>query len=190
MHKESEGRTRYLEPEDFMRLMQELPPHWQSVIGFAVATGLRQANVQKLRWAWVDMDNGHVVIPGSETKNGKDLGVPLNDFALGILRREEGKHAEFVFTVRGKPVGKLRGTVWKNAKKRAGIEDFRFHDIRHTWASWLVQNGAPENFLQQMGDWKTAAMVKRYATLQAKHLAPTAAIIDRMLPADALLAPQ
>jgi integrase len=188
MNKESEGRTRYLEPEEFKRLMQELPEHWRSVVAFAVATGLRQSNVVKLRWAWVDLDAGHLVIPGSETKNGKPLGIPLNNLAMAVLRREEGKHDEFVFTNKsGKPVGKLRGDVWNEAKKRAGIEDFRFHDLRHCWASWLAQHGAPERHLQEMGGWKKAKMVERYATLRSKHLAPTASIIDRLLPADALL---
>jgi integrase len=61
-------------------------------------------------------------------------------------------------------------------------EGFRFHDFRHTWASWLIQNGAPEHLIQALGGWKTAAMVKRYATLQVQHLAPTAGLIDRVFP--------
>jgi len=112
----------------------------------------------------------------------------LYDLALGILRREAGKHREFVFTNDlGRPVGKLRGSVLNGALERAGIENFRFHDLRHTWASWLIQNGASENFVQRMGGWKTASMVKRYATLKAQHLAPTAALIDNMVPADLML---
>jgi integrase len=58
--------------------------------------------------------------------------------------------------------------AWRNALKRAGVTDCRWHDLRHTWASWLIQNGTPLFDLQEMGGWKSAAMVRRYA-----HLAPT-----------------
>ena len=60
---------------------------------------------------------------------------------------------------------------------RAGIEDFRWHDLRHTWASWHVQNGTPLNALQDLGAWEDGDMVKRYAHLSANHLASYA---DRM----------
>jgi integrase len=57
--------------------------------------------------------------------------------------------------------------AWRNALKRAGVTDCRWHDLRHTWASWLIQNGTPLFDLQEMGGWKPAAMVRRYA-----HRAP------------------
>ena len=58
--------------------------------------------------------------------------------------------------------------------KRAGIEDFRWHDLRHTWASWHVQNGTPLFALQELGGWESPEMVRRYAHLSAEHLAPYA----------------
>jgi len=57
------------------------------------------------------------------------------------------------------------------ALERAGIENFRFHDLRHTWASWHVQNGTPLFALQELGGWETERMVRRYAHLTAGHLA-------------------
>jgi hypothetical protein len=60
---------------------------------------------------------------------------------------------------------------WFHALKRAGIENFRFHDLRHTWASWHVQNGTPIFALQELGGWMTEKMVRRYAHLAADHLA-------------------
>jgi len=60
------------------------------------------------------------------------------------------------------------------AIERAGIEDFRWHDLRHTWASWHVQAGTPLHVLQELGGWETAEMVRRYAHLTADHLAPYA----------------
>ena len=57
--------------------------------------------------------------------------------------------------------------AWREALKRVGIEDFRWHDLRHTWASWLAQRGTPSKVLQEMGAWESEGMVRRYA-----HLAP------------------
>ena len=64
--------------------------------------------------------------------------------------------------------------AWYAALKRAGITDFRWHDLRHTWASWHVQNGTPLFALQELGGWASAEMVRRYAHLAADHLAPYA----------------
>jgi integrase len=58
----------------------------------------------------------------------------------------------------------------------------RFHDLRRTWASYLIQQGATDRELQELGSWKSAAMVKRYAQLRVKHLTPAAGLIDRVLP--------
>ncbi|MDR0380219.1 MAG: tyrosine-type recombinase/integrase, partial [Candidatus Accumulibacter sp.] len=67
------------------------------------------------------------------------------------------------------PIKRLTTKSWYNALKRAGIENFRWHDLRHTWASWLVQEGVPLYALQEMGGWKTADMVRKYAHLSPAH---------------------
>lgn len=61
------------------------------------------------------------------------------------------------------------------------ISDFRFHDLRHTWASWLVQSGVPISALQEMGGWESIEMVKRYAHLSPNHLNEHARQIDAIL---------
>jgi integrase len=71
--------------------------------------------------------------------------------------------------------------VWRNALKRAGIADFRWHDLRHTWASWLIQKGTPLYDLQETGGWKPAAMVRRYAHLAPAQMARHAAVVDGLL---------
>lgn len=68
--------------------------------------------------------------------------------------------------------------AWKSALMRAGIENFRFHDLRHTWASWLIQSGIPLSVLQEMGGWESIEMVHRYAHLAPSHLTEHAAQID------------
>lgn len=69
--------------------------------------------------------------------------------------------------------------AWKRALARAGIEDFRWHDLRHTWASWHVQTGTPLNVRQELGGWERASMVRRYAHLAADHLAEYAEKLAR-----------
>jgi integrase len=180
-------RKRFLEPEELSRLLKELPEHLRDISIAAVATGLRMSNVIKMRWPWVNSRERTVTIPGTEFKNGEDHVVPLNDVALGIIERQAGKHGEFVFVYRGNPVQCASNTAWYKALKRAGLEDVRFHDLRRTFASYLIQNGATDRELQELGGWKSPAMVRRYAQLRAKHLAPAARIIDRVVPVDRLL---
>ncbi len=78
---------------------------------------------------------------------------------------------------RGKSVKQVNTRAWKQALKRAGIENFRWHDLRHTWASWHVQAGTPLHVLQELGGWESVEMVRRYAHLSSEHLAEYA---DRM----------
>lgn len=169
MAQESAGRVRSLTPDEFQRLIAELPEHLADMAVFAVATGLRQGNVKGLEWRQVDLERGHAWIPGSQHKNGKPHSVPLNDMALAVLRKQVGKHASQVFTYCGAPIDQVGTKAWRNALKRAGIEDFRWHDLRHTFATWHRQLGTPTYELQRLGGWLTAAMVERYA-----HVAPEA----------------
>ncbi|HVF83555.1 MAG TPA: tyrosine-type recombinase/integrase, partial [Sphingomicrobium sp.] len=71
------------------------------------------------------------------------LGVPLNDVALGVLERQRGKHRTHVFTYQGERLRSANTRTWRAALRSCGIEDFRWHDLRHTWASWLRQNDVP-----------------------------------------------
>ena len=83
-------------------------------------------------------------------------------------------HPTHLFSFNGKPIIQVSTKAWYRGLDRAGITDFRWHDLRHTWASWHVQNGTPLHALQELGGWETADMVRRYAHLTADHLAPYA----------------
>jgi integrase len=65
-----------------------------------------------------------------------------------------------VFTHAGRPINQVNTKAWKSALKRAGIDNFRWHDSRHTWTSWRVQNGTPVYDLQEIGNWKSVDMVR------------------------------
>lgn len=168
---EPEHRIRWITVEEAERLLDELPPHLAEMVRFSLATGLRDANVTKLRWGQIDLQQGHCWLHADQMKGKKALPVSLNEDAINCIRRQLGKHLEFVFTYKGKPVTRANNHAWKKALKRAGIENFRWHDLRHTWASWHVQNGTPLNVLKEMGGWSDYKMVLRYAHLSSKHLA-------------------
>ena len=168
---EPKRRIRWLAREEAERLVSELPAHLADMVRFSLATGLRESNVTGLRWDQVDLGRGVAWIHADEAKAGRAIGVPLNADALQVLRRWVGGHPERVFTFKGKPVAKAGGAAWKKALARSGIDDFRWHALRHTWASWHVQAGTPLHVLQELGGWTSAEMVRRYAHLAPGHLA-------------------
>lgn len=174
MLKEPTRRIRFLTRQEADRLLRELPDHMADMVAFSLATGLRRSNVTGLQWSQVDLARQVAWIHADQAKARKAIPVPLNSEALGILTRQLGKHPTHVFTYKGNTIFQVSTKTWYAALKRAGIENFRWHDLRHTWASWHVQNGTPMFALQEMGGWESPEMVRRYAHLAADHLAPYA----------------
>lgn len=175
------ARTRALSPEEIQRLAAELPNHQRAMFLFAVATGLRQANVKRVRWAWIDLQTRLLRVPAEEFKNRRELTIPLNESAVVILRGELSKHPEFVFTFAGSPVKTVNTRAWRHALQRAGIADYRWHDNRHTWAHSLRREGVGLEDIQDLGGWRDAKMVRRYATPDMNALAAKARVIDSVL---------
>lgn len=178
--KESSGRIRALTVDDFWRLHRELPEHLADMALFSVATGLRQSNVKGLRWEYVDMKLRHAWVKAEEHKNGKPHAVPLNDMAMSVLSKRQGQHPTHVFAYEGKPVVQVSTKAWRNALERADIENFRWHDLRHTFATWHRQAGTPTHELQRLGGWKTTAMVERYAHIAPEGLQAAASRLDNV----------
>jgi len=167
---EPKRRIRWLSRAEADRLLTALPAHLSAMARFALATGLREANVTGLQWSQVDLVRRVAWIHADQAKNGRPLGVPLNKEAVVLLRYQLGNHKEYVFTYRGRPVKKCNTQAWRKALKKVSISDFRWHDLRHTWASWLVQNQTPLHALQELGGWSDIRMVQRYAHLAPEHL--------------------
>jgi len=181
MYREPKRRVRWLRPEELNRLLVELPEHQREAAIFAAATGLRQANVVRLEWSQVNLEGKTAWIHADQAKGGRDIHVSLNETALAVLTRQLGKHPVRVFTYKGRPHNRAYTKAWQKALKRAGIEDFRWHDLRQTWASWLAQKGVPLSNIQEMGGWETPAMVQRYAHLSPAHLAHRARLLDGLI---------
>jgi len=180
MRKVEKGRIRWLAVVEVNRLLKELPPHLKDMAAFSLATGLRASNVTGLCWRDVDLVKHHAWIHPDQAKTKKAISVPLNDDAMAVLNARLGTHPEFVFSYKNKPIQQCNTRAWTNALKRAGIENFRWHDLRHTWASWHVQNGTSLQELQQLGGWSIFEMVLRYAHLSGDHLRQAANRISSM----------
>ncbi|TLS18453.1 MAG: site-specific integrase [Betaproteobacteria bacterium] len=181
LFKESASRERSLTREQAGRLLAELPEHQRDVVLFALATGLRQSNVLRLEWSQINLEQRHAWIHGAQSKNRRPIAIPLNETAYAVLQRQKGRHPERVFTFKGKPLNSANTRAWKQALLRAGITDFRWHDLRHTWATWQRQAGTPTHELQRLGGWRTGVMVERYAHLAPDHLALAASRLDSVL---------
>lgn len=178
---EPKRRVRWLTSEQVKTLLGELPPHQQDLVMFALATGLRQSNVVKLEWSQVDLERQAAWIHPDQAKARKAIHVPLNSVALAVLLRQVGKHPARVFTYRGRPIAWANTRAWKEGLIRAGIADFRWHDLRHTWASWLAQQGTPMNVLQELGGWESEEMVRRYAHLSKPQLMQHSELVSNVL---------
>ena len=171
MLKEPKRRIRWITPEQAEALCKALPKHLEAMCRFSLATGLRESNVTGLEWSQVDLERRVAWIHADQSKSGRAMGIPLNNEAVVVLRQQSGKHKRYVFTYFGKPIAKANTRAFRKGLTQVGIENFRWHDLRHTWASWHVQNGTPIHVLQELGGWSDIRMVQRYAHLAPEHLA-------------------
>jgi len=170
------GRVRWLTEEQVRKLLRELPPHIRPAMLFSLATGLRMGNVLGLKWSDIDGNVARI----ERTKNDEPLTVPLNNLARAVLAHVQGQCPTHVFGYRGRPLKRVNARAWRNALRRAGIENFRWHDLRHTWASWLRQKGVPTWALQGLAGWKSESMANRYAHINVDHLRPFASVLDTL----------
>lgn len=169
----------WLAQEQWLALLAELPAHMKPMAEFAIATGLRQANVLGLTWKRVDIERKLVWVEAEDAKAEVALAVPLSKDAVAVLKKQVGQNEEFVFTFRGKPIADIK-TAFISACVRAKVghikedgfyDGFTWHGFRHTWATWHVQSGTPLEVLQKLGGWKDLRMVLRYAHHSPGHLA-------------------
>jgi len=178
--KEPRGRIRFLDDRERERLLaacDEGPPYLRPIVLLALATGMRRGEILGLRWRDVDLGGsgarGRVTL--LETKNGEVRGVPIVGQALETLR--EWAKVRRLADDRVFPDTSSFHHRFNAAVRRAGIDDLRFHDLRHTAASYLAMNGASPSEIAGVLGHKTLAMVKRYAHLSDAHLGN---VLERM----------
>ncbi len=170
--KENNSQVRFLSVDEQQGLFAELGPDNQQVVLVALHTGLRRAEQFRLRWDCVDLINRILTVPRS--KSGESRRIPLNDDVLDILRGLPSRlKSAWVF-----PSGtgetpmdaqNFYNRVFVPALERAGIDDFHWHDLRHTFASRLVMAGVDLRTVQEVMGHKTQAMTLRYAHLSQSH---------------------
>lgn len=176
MYRIERSEPRFLTRSQFSTLLEHLPPHLKNLAEFSVETGLRMRNVTHLHWEQVDLERRLVIVSAGKAKAGRTLSIPLSSRAVGILQAvarasNTSTTAGPIFMWRGKEMDDANGASFKSAASLAGVPWLRWHDLRHTWASWHIQAGTPPHVLQELGGWRSYEMVRRYAHLNPSHLA-------------------
>ena len=171
---------RFLTWEQFISLSSELPCHLRAPAWFAVSTGMRTAAIQSLRWDWISRDG--VRFPPNVMKNNDWLTIPLSAVAWQVLAEchIQSSSMDHVFVSHvGKPWAEnFKTRAWDKAAIRAGLEGVTFHDLRHTFASWMLQKGVPEHVVMELGGWKTREAFKIYARFSKESLERLAGYLE------------
>ena len=174
--KENNSRTRFLEKEELKKLLECCDSRLRPIVLLAVNTGMRKAEIQNLKWREVDFHRGFITL--SRTKNGETRNVPLNrtgrEALLSIRKHPE---SPYIFcNSEGIPYN--FGASFLTALKNAEIKGFRFHDLRHTAASYLAMAGVDLNTIREILGHKSLSMVLRYAHLSSEHKANAMSRLD------------
>jgi integrase len=191
---EKNARARVLSQEEFERLIKELPQHAADIVTVGYYTGMRAGEIFALTWDRVNMKEGYFNLTPEHTKTGEARDVYFNKAAKEILERlrkvRQISH-KFVFTYRGKPVKSIKYSLTRGLEE-VEIEDFRFHDLRHTFVSNARKAGVDRTVIMKLTGHKTLSMFTRYNTVDqadarealqrmeryfAKKDEPTAAIV-------------
>ena len=186
--KENNTRLRFLSKDEIDRLLPECATHLKRIVECAIHTGMRRGEILSLKWSQVR--NGFIYLEKTKTNEARQ--IPINDDLEKLfkgIRREKHLASAHVFTYRkneekikdyeryrkrteaiplGRSIGSVK-TAFNAALKRAGIEDFRFHDLRHTFASHMIMKGGSLKEVQEILGHKTMTMTLRYAHLSQEH---------------------
>ena len=181
--KEPKGKERILSDEEEARLLETVrtspkEKHLEPIIITALNTGMRKGEILNLKWSNVDFQKGYIQVEG--TKSGENRKIPMNKKLTDTL--EGGKKVskgEYVFSENGKPYRDVK-TGWWTALKKAGIEDFRFHDLRHTFGSRLGMKGRDIRTIQILMGHKDITMTMRYSHPTPEHMRKAVETLDEV----------
>ena len=183
--KESRGRVRFLTQEERIYLLEHCKqskcPYLHTIVTIAISTGMRKNEILSLKWKDVDLNKGRIVV--QESKNGERRSIPLIGYALEVVKelfanRKTLSNLLFPSSISPNQPYDIR-TSWENVVKRAGLTNFKFHDLRHDRASTLAQGGASLAQIAEVLGHKTLQMVKRYSHLTEGHVANVLEKLDK-----------
>ena len=178
---EDNARKRCLEQKEIQKLLNEcLNTDYELYLCVLIAllSGARKSEILKLTWATVDFE--HKMLYFLDTKNGTDRGTPMHEILYHELLKFKHNSKirllknDYLFMASNKkPKEALIGKLFPKIVKKCGIQDFRFHDLRHTHASWQAMGGISQPITQKTLGHKTPAMTNRYSHLRDENLRPT-----------------
>ena len=167
MLKEDNKRDRILSGEEFKRALSELPDYLRPIVSLGYYTGMRRGEILNLIWKKVNMQEGYLDLEPEDTKNSEPRRIYFDQVLWDIFRRagkvRSLKH-DYVFTYRGKPIKEFR-EGFNRALKRVGIENFHFHDLRHTFNTNMRKAGVDATVIMKLTGHKTLSMFTRYNTV-------------------------
>jgi len=177
--KEPPGRLRYLRPDEVKELLDACNGYLRSIVITALNTGMRKGEILALKWEDVDLENRKIAV--RKPKNNEIRVIPVNQTLYDELSRlSEQPNSEYVFS---NGEGQRFGDIKKGfslALKRAGITDFHFHDLRHTFGSHLVMQGIDLKTVQQVMGHKEIETTMRYSHLSPEYVQEAIARLDKV----------
>ncbi|MDO8136760.1 MAG: site-specific integrase [Candidatus Brocadiales bacterium] len=177
---EPPGRLRYLSQEECQALVETCTPHLRPIVLVALNTGMRLGEILGLRWEAVDLKHGFLLL--DVTKNGERREIPINSTLRATLEAiPHGPESEYVFADRnGRPYKSVNNS-FPTACKRAGIRDFRFHDLRHTFASHLIMAGVDLTTVKELLGHEDIETTLRYSHLAPSHKVKAVSVLEERL---------
>jgi integrase len=179
MLKENNHRLRFLADDEVEALLKACSPHLRPIVEVALLTGMRRGELLGLKWEQIR--NGFIYL--TETKSGKARQIPINDRLAEVLkevRREKQLKSPYVFCdSQGRRFYEVKRS-FASACRRAGLENFRFHDLRHTFASHLVMKGVGLKAVQELLGHADIKMTLRYSHLSQAHLKEAVAVLNNL----------
>lgn len=180
--KTSPLRLRYLTPSEARALVQSANSDaLRSFLTLALHTGCRKSELMTLQWSDIDINRRVLVLKAENTKGNKARSIPLNQNALdaiNVLSKSNKVGSEWVFCHRSGKRRRSFGWSFEKACNSAGIEDFHIHDLRHTFASWLVSNGVDLIKVRDLLGHTSIKMTERYAHLMPSRLLSAVEVLD------------
>lgn len=183
---EEPRNERWLTVEEEQIILPLCRPWAQEIILLALYTGLRKNEILKLVWSQVNLSRKTLTLVGRQQKNKASDTIPLNATALGVLKARHAKRALHIpnvfFNNNGEPYTEaLLYLEFDQARKKVSMGDVRFHDLRHSFATRLVQNGVDIYKVQKLMRHKNPKMTQRYAHHSAESLRDGAEVLDRLV---------
>ncbi len=162
------GRLRFLEREEIIRLLSNCTKNLRPIVVLALFTGMRRGEILGLKWHDIDVKRNIITL--LDTKNGEKREVPMSEqVKTALIRLRKHPDCAYIFcNEKGQPVHDIRKS-YSTALRKSGIKDFRFHDLRHTFASQLVMAGVDINTVRELLGHKDITMTLRYSHLAPRH---------------------